>query len=174
MPAYPNMWKHVYIVLIGSQQQMIKWPLKTGNLSLVVRYRTDTRQIWQATEFKSEGKSHQIIMDRPTSKERTHAAHRLVTSATITCNCMSQSPHYAVVIAKEASVAFTGTSKLPPNIHKVQGLSQVFVDIQQHYIGSGVAESLMTSGRSLSGSWRKRIFPQWKWLFGFIVHHQKT
>ena len=52
-------------------------------LSAVVRYRTSTCQIWHAAKFKSEDKSHQTIIDRPTSKEMTHVVHRLVTSATI-------------------------------------------------------------------------------------------
>ena len=53
-------------------------------MSLVVRYRANTRQIWQATELKSGDKSPQTIMDRPTSKEVTHLVHQLVTSATFT------------------------------------------------------------------------------------------
>ena len=79
-----------------------KMTFKDRKMSVVVRYRRDTRQIWQATEFKSEDKCRQITVDRPTSKERMHAAHRLVTSATITYNCMSQSPHYTVMIAQRS------------------------------------------------------------------------
>ena len=71
-----------------------KMTFKDSQLSVVVRYGTNTRKIWQATELKSEDRSHQTIMDMPTitSKEMTRVARRLVTSATITYRCMSQSP----------------------------------------------------------------------------------
>ena len=81
--------------------------LKDRKLSAVVRYRTNTSQIWQATEFKSEGKSHQTIMDRPYIKGNdacrpspSHVSHhhlQLHVSVTTACS------HCPVTIAKEVS-----------------------------------------------------------------------
>ena len=87
--------KHVQVRIHGTHRIKAtddKMTFIGRKLSVVVRYRTDTRQIWQATEFKSGDKSHQTLLDRPTPKEMMQVVHRLVTSATITYNCMSQSP----------------------------------------------------------------------------------
>ena len=56
--------------------------------------------------------------------------HRLQLHMSVTTACS----HCAVMIPKEAPAAFISTNKLPPSIHQVQGVSQVFVDIRQHHI----------------------------------------
>ena len=142
-----------------------KMTFKDRKLSVVVRYRTNTRQIWQAMEFKSEDKSHQTIKDRPTSKEMTHVIHRRVMSATITYNCMSQSPLPAHIVLLQLPkkrllrpLAQQTASQYSPGPRRHSGLCGHSAALHC----SGFANSLMTLGMSLSASLQKRIFPQWQ------------